>query len=386
MLFDGATGYIVNSRVVTTSNVSLSCWVVIPSVPASAGRIGGWVNGNGSGTADKILSVTSAGLPQWEIYNGNTRFVTGSVSICDGLPHHVVGTYDATGQFLYVDGALVASGPYSTASYAGYTVPCIQINGSNGGAAAATYLAATQWAFLAHNRALSGNEVALLYAAPFAGLRPLVRRTRVFPQAGGTAYHAAGTIFSFGAAGARAATGRHAAGQTVAATSGGTRGAVQRHSAVATVATVSGGIASAARRRGAGAASTIATAATSATTQRQAGGATAAITASKTAGRRSLVAAAAAFVTTTAGAAGAAGRAATGATGSAFAIVTTGAAGSVARFAAGAVAVIGWVAGAAGVPKRPIPGATATRYATAPSVTRATSAPSVNRSTTAGPP
>ncbi|MCB0910800.1 MAG: PKD domain-containing protein, partial [Propionibacteriaceae bacterium] len=121
-----------SSAKVTTADIStglqtfsVEAWVKTTS--SRGGRILGFGNsstGNSnSATTDRVLYLDTSGRPNFSVYSGGQKAVTGRFGINDGQWHHVVGTLDPSqGMQLFVDGVRVGRDQrYVTArDYDGY--------------------------------------------------------------------------------------------------------------------------------------------------------------------------------------------------------------------------------------------------------------------------
>lgn len=160
--FNGTNNYVISNKLILQPLITLSIWVKINGNPASQGHLCGFANGIGNSTADKNLLVTTGGLVRWYVYTGITVSITGTKSITDNAWHHVVGVADGTNIKIYVDGvedATTAAG----ATFLGYAVPNLFVNGSVTGSVAGTYIACDEDDFRVYNRGLSAVEVNTLY-------------------------------------------------------------------------------------------------------------------------------------------------------------------------------------------------------------------------------
>uniref|UniRef100_UPI00130068BB CBM96 family carbohydrate-binding protein n=1 Tax=Homoserinimonas sp. OAct 916 TaxID=2211450 RepID=UPI00130068BB len=90
---------------------------------ATGGKIVGFENsqtGNGN-SYDKQIYMTDAGSLKFGVYTGSAVTLTAPGDYSDGTWHHVLGSQDASGMKLYVDGVLVDSNAVTVnQSYAGY--------------------------------------------------------------------------------------------------------------------------------------------------------------------------------------------------------------------------------------------------------------------------
>jgi PKD repeat protein len=104
--------------------VSVEAWVKTTSI--RGGRIVGFGDSatgtSTSGNTDRVLYLDNSGRPNFAINNGAYRTIYGRTGINDGQWHHVVGTVDAAGMQLFVDGVRVGRDqtPTNPMSYTGY--------------------------------------------------------------------------------------------------------------------------------------------------------------------------------------------------------------------------------------------------------------------------
>ena len=123
------TGTAAGSVITTTaeiapSTISVEAWVKTTST--RGGRIVGFGDqvgtSNASTITDRVLYLDNSGRPNFMINDTAMRTVTARTGINDGNWHHVVGTVDAGGMQLFVDGLRVARDQrYTTPrSYTGY--------------------------------------------------------------------------------------------------------------------------------------------------------------------------------------------------------------------------------------------------------------------------
>jgi hypothetical protein len=158
--FNG-TSYIVGSSVVNVPQVTIAAWVKLSAYPPSNRMIAGFANGLGSITYDKDLYVNSSGDLFFYVYDGAGKTTsTPSSPIPLNTWVFVVGTANGSSAQAYVNGVQVGS-VAAGSTYTGYTVPDILVSGSS---AVFGQLAATIDDVRTYNRALSAQEVALLYA------------------------------------------------------------------------------------------------------------------------------------------------------------------------------------------------------------------------------
>jgi PKD repeat protein len=121
--FDGTSGYAVNSAPIEGPNVfSVETWFRTTST--SGGKIVGFGN-NPTGLSsnyDRHIYMAPDGRLWFGVWNNGSYTVNTSQALNDGQWHHAVGTMDASGLTLYVDGKRIGrNGATSTAQpYQGY--------------------------------------------------------------------------------------------------------------------------------------------------------------------------------------------------------------------------------------------------------------------------
>lgn len=121
--FDGSTGYITTSNLVTGPQAfTLSAW--FKTTTTTGGKIIGFGNSQtGNSTSyDRHIYMTTSGQLYFGVYPGSVQTINTSASYNDGLWHNVVATLSSSGMMLYVDGVLAASNASVTSaqSYRGY--------------------------------------------------------------------------------------------------------------------------------------------------------------------------------------------------------------------------------------------------------------------------
>lgn len=173
--FNGTSSYILNGKIINTTKSTVSAWVYLTAYP-TAGKlatIGGFIQGNGGNTWDKVLFVSPEGRPYFYTWTGSMRCTSQpSVSIPLKSWHLLTGTNDGANNIMYLDGVSIGS-IVAGDSYAGYGAPNVMAGGVCSVAHAVcggvtydqTYLAANSRLddFRVYNRALSPAEVLQLY-------------------------------------------------------------------------------------------------------------------------------------------------------------------------------------------------------------------------------
>ena len=121
-VLDGTTGYIATSNLMSGPSVySLSLW--FKTTTNQGGRLAGFGSSQtgGSGGFDRHLYMTNTGQIIYGNWNGGAVAIISPSSYNDGSWHLAVGTLSSTGQYLYVDGKLVAGSSNNQAQvYSGY--------------------------------------------------------------------------------------------------------------------------------------------------------------------------------------------------------------------------------------------------------------------------
>jgi len=90
---------------------SYEAWFMRSGAPITTGDLITEANAANANTYPFArLLVYTTGAPIFQAHDASTGFVqaVGPASVCDGAPHHIVGTADGTYARLYVDGVLVA--------------------------------------------------------------------------------------------------------------------------------------------------------------------------------------------------------------------------------------------------------------------------------------
>jgi hypothetical protein len=88
---------------------------------AKQGKLIGFGNSS-TGTSssyDRHLYINAAGQLVFGVYSGTTHTISSAAVVTDNAWHHAAATLSASGMKLYLDGALVASNPSSTAAEPG---------------------------------------------------------------------------------------------------------------------------------------------------------------------------------------------------------------------------------------------------------------------------
>jgi len=162
--FNGSSQYIVDTQVINAGFATVSCWIKISAYPASKGHIIGFMNGIGSGTKDKNLSVDANGKVHFYVYDGTTKITPDpSVTVPLNKWTHVAGTTNNSFTIAYQDGVEIARVATNT-SFAGYSVPNVFLSGSTSDTAwSGQWLAGQYDDARIYNRSLSAQEILDLY-------------------------------------------------------------------------------------------------------------------------------------------------------------------------------------------------------------------------------
>jgi hypothetical protein len=171
--------------VVNTAKVTIEALVRYDSSPGGSQTprdLIGFVDGHGSGTQDKVLSIYRDGEPRAFAYDGANRDIFGSAQIAIGTTTHLVMTADGTNLTLYRNGVQVAQVACGD-TYTSYTQPNIVIGALSGSSGSTvTIFVARVW-----TRALRPGEIMTLAADPFCIYAPPVWRRYFMPSVSGAA-------------------------------------------------------------------------------------------------------------------------------------------------------------------------------------------------------
>ncbi len=121
--FDGSTGSAVDPNAIVGPNVfTESAWINTTST--TGGKIVGFGDQQTglSSSYDRHLYMDASGRVSFGVYNGGVYTIKTSAALNDGQWHQVIGTLDATGMTLYVDGKKAGRNTGTTAgqAYTGY--------------------------------------------------------------------------------------------------------------------------------------------------------------------------------------------------------------------------------------------------------------------------
>jgi trimeric autotransporter adhesin len=168
-LFDGSSGYMINSQVVNTSLVTLSAWVYLNAYPSGRSRVVGFTTGNNGGFYDKEIIVNGTGQVEFYVYDGAPRYTSPSAqSVPLNTWTHLAATFDGTKAYAFINGVEVGSVTASS-TYTSYVTPNLLVGGKSGGHG---YLAARIDEVAIWNTSLTSTEVKTLYnqqAARYSG-------------------------------------------------------------------------------------------------------------------------------------------------------------------------------------------------------------------------
>jgi len=113
LVFDGTNDYVAVPTLHACDDkvFTYEAWFMRSGAPSATGDVVGEANSASSNTYPYArIYIGTDGKPHLIVVDANVASVNigGPASVCDGAPHHVVGTGDGTYARLYVDGALVA--------------------------------------------------------------------------------------------------------------------------------------------------------------------------------------------------------------------------------------------------------------------------------------
>jgi hypothetical protein len=160
--FNGSTQYIAGSRTIIAPRVTVSFWAKINGNPGAIGNLFCFANGFNNGTSDKCVLVLTTGVIRWYVFASGSVEVNGTTVVTDNQWHHIAGVADGTNAILYVDGR-VESSAAAGATFTGYTVPNIFLNGPNSSGRPGTYTACDMFDLRVYDRGLSASEINALY-------------------------------------------------------------------------------------------------------------------------------------------------------------------------------------------------------------------------------
>lgn len=117
---NGSTGYVSgpNSTQTNLNTFSVEIWF---RTATAGGKLIGWgnVRTGSSSQYDRQLYIDSTGLLEFGVYPNAVKTIASPDRVTDGAWHQAIGTLSPAGQFLYLDGQLVASNTTVTTGQAG---------------------------------------------------------------------------------------------------------------------------------------------------------------------------------------------------------------------------------------------------------------------------
>ena len=169
-LFDGSSGYVsipdspsLDSFV---TNITIELWLKVNQTTPNSDWRGIVTKGNSSWRLQGVQGANTVNFAA----NGVSTSLTGSRNINDGVWHHVGAVYDGAKIYLYVDGTLDSSAT-ATGSISQNSYPvCL---GQNPEAPHPYYFNGLIDEVSLYHRALTANEIALIYYAGTGGKCPL---------------------------------------------------------------------------------------------------------------------------------------------------------------------------------------------------------------------
>jgi len=167
--FDGSDDYVsVPLNLNSLSAVSVSAWVKSSTADISANT---GIFSNFQLTDSLELGVSSAEKFYFWAYNdsgGQASATADSASTVTSW-HHIVGVFDGTNVYIYVDGSSVDSSPGSLSSNTRSNGGTTYKVGSGGQVAAPTYFPGVIDDVMVYNRALTSSEISVIYNDGLAG-------------------------------------------------------------------------------------------------------------------------------------------------------------------------------------------------------------------------
>ncbi len=169
-LLDGVSGYvsIPDSPFldVFSTNITIELWLQVNQTTPNSDWTGIVTKGN---TSWRLQGTSLTNTINFAA-NGLSTDLSSSRNVNDGLWHHVAAVYDGTNIYLYVDGTLDASKP-ATGSIVQNSFPvCL---GANPDAPLLYYFNGMLDEVSLYNRALSANEIELIYLTGVGGKCPV---------------------------------------------------------------------------------------------------------------------------------------------------------------------------------------------------------------------
>ncbi len=130
--FNGTTNYILSSSVVNTPTVTVSTWINLRLLPVGRAPVIGFTQGNGSGTYDKVIFLSTLGQASFYVYDGGVKETSVTSALSLNTWYYLTGTADGTNIKIYLNGSLAATLAAGN-TFAGYGAPNLLLGGSAGG-------------------------------------------------------------------------------------------------------------------------------------------------------------------------------------------------------------------------------------------------------------
>jgi hypothetical protein len=136
----GSNTYVAPSAVFNFGTATVEAWIYLTAYPSAfktrGSMLAGCLEGLNGNSNDKMLYITSTGMPAFYAYNnsnGGQNYLAGSTALSLNTWHHLVGTQNSTNSILYVDGVSVATVTNNSVGYSGYSNPNTFISGYDAG-------------------------------------------------------------------------------------------------------------------------------------------------------------------------------------------------------------------------------------------------------------
>jgi hypothetical protein len=147
------------------SNISLSCWIKIPSIYTANNDFGRIIRSRFFGyTLTYVNSLNSIGFEIWTNSANSTSVSTSNIVMNDDVWHHLIGTFDGTEIEFYFDGLSIGSmpAPNSSIYYSSDGLVMFGRDGNNPSPLTGLYQG---WIddIAIYNRALTEQEIQTLY-------------------------------------------------------------------------------------------------------------------------------------------------------------------------------------------------------------------------------
>lgn len=180
---------------VFSTNITIELWLQINQTTPNSDWTGIVTKGN---TSWRLQGTSLTNTINFAA-NGLSTDLSGHQNVNDGLWHHVAAVYDGTNIYIYVDGTLDASTP-ATGSIVQNSFPvCL---GANPDAPLLYYFNGVLDEVSLYNRALSANEIELIYLTGVGGKCPVPITINTQPT-NQTAYAGASVTFTAAATGSQ---------------------------------------------------------------------------------------------------------------------------------------------------------------------------------------